>query len=103
MPLNIPLPEVIYLILNSSPEAIIFQVIDEGIGIPPAEQEKIYEPLYRCKNVENIVGTGLGLPVVKKCVERHQGEISMKSEVGVGTTFTVMIPLHLAAYIEVGQ
>ncbi|MDH6086377.1 sensor histidine kinase [Umezakia ovalisporum] len=93
----------IYLILNSSPEAIIFQVIDEGIGIPPAEQEKIYEPLYRCKNVENIVGTGLGLPVVKKCVERHQGEISMKSEVGVGTTFTVMIPLHLAAYIEVGQ
>lgn len=82
----------IYLILNSSAESIIFQVIDEGIGIPPEEQLKIYEPLYRCQNVENIVGTGLGLPVVKKCVERHQGEITMKSDVGVGTTFTVKIP-----------
>ncbi|MDB9379685.1 ATP-binding protein, partial [Nodularia sphaerocarpa] len=82
----------IYLILNSEAESIVFQVIDEGIGIPPEEQPKIYEPLYRCQNVENIVGTGLGLPVVKKCVERHQGEITMKSEVGVGTTFTVRIP-----------
>ncbi|MBW4555216.1 MAG: CHASE3 domain-containing protein [Trichormus sp. ATA11-4-KO1] len=82
----------IYLILNSEAEAIVFQVIDEGIGIPPAEQEKIYEPLYRCQNVENIVGTGLGLAVVKKCVERHHGEISVESAVGVGTTFTVKIP-----------
>ena len=82
----------IYLILNSSAESIVFQVIDEGIGIPPEEQPKIYELLYRCQNVENIVGTGLGLPVVKKCVERHQGEITMTSDVGVGTTFTVKIP-----------
>ncbi|MBE9051470.1 CHASE3 domain-containing protein [Nostocales cyanobacterium LEGE 11386] len=82
----------IYLILNSEAEAIVFQVIDEGIGIPPAEQEKIYEPLYRCQNVENIVGTGLGLAVVKKCVERHHGEIFVESAVGVGTTFTVKIP-----------
>ncbi|GAX34448.1 sensor histidine kinase [Nodularia sp. NIES-3585] len=82
----------IYLILNSEAESLVFQVIDEGIGIPPEEQPKIYEPLYRCQNVENIVGIGLGLPVVKKCVERHQGEITMKSDVGVGTTFTVKIP-----------
>ncbi len=82
----------IYLILNSEAEYIVFQVIDEGIGIPPEEQPKIYELLYRCQNVENIVGIGLGLPVVKKCVERHQGEITMKSAVGVGTTFTVKIP-----------
>jgi signal transduction histidine kinase len=82
----------ISLILNSEAENIVFQVIDEGIGIPLAEQEKIYEPLYRCQNVENIVGTGLGLAVVKKCVERHQGEITVESQVGVGTTFTVKIP-----------
>lgn len=82
----------IYLILNSEPKAIVFQVIDEGIGIPLVEQQKIYEPFYRCQNVENIVGTGLGLAVVKKCVERHQGEITVKSEIGVGTTFTVKIP-----------
>ncbi|WP_414566725.1 MULTISPECIES: ATP-binding protein [unclassified Anabaena] len=82
----------ISLILNSEAENIVFQVIDQGIGIPLAEQEKIYEPLYRCQNVENIVGTGLGLAVVKKCVERHQGEITVESQVGVGTTFTVKIP-----------
>ncbi|MBH8573287.1 CHASE3 domain-containing protein [Nostocaceae cyanobacterium CENA369] len=82
----------IYLVLNSESKAIVFQVIDEGIGIPLAEQQKIYEPFYRCQNVDNIVGTGLGLSVVKKCVERHQGEITVKSQVGVGTTFTVKIP-----------
>ncbi|WP_414543182.1 ATP-binding protein [Nostoc sp. CCY0012] len=82
----------ISLILNSEAENIVFQVIDKGIGIPLAEQEKIYEPLYRCQNVENIVGTGLGLAVVKKCVERHQGEITVESQVGVGTKFTVKIP-----------
>ncbi|MBH8552749.1 CHASE3 domain-containing protein [Nostocaceae cyanobacterium CENA357] len=82
----------IYLILNSEPGTIIFQVIDEGIGIPLGEREKIYEPFYRGQNVENVAGTGLGLAVVKKCVERHQGEIAVNSEVGVGTTFTVKIP-----------
>ncbi|WP_413173402.1 ATP-binding protein [Anabaena azotica] len=82
----------IYLVLNAQPEATIFQVIDEGIGISPAEQQRLYEPYYRSENVEGIVGTGLGLPIVKKCVDRHQGEISVDSKVGVGTTFTVKIP-----------
>lgn len=89
----------IYLILNSEADSILFQVVDEGIGIPLGEQEKIYEPLYRCQNVENIVGTGLGLAVVKKCVERHQGEITVESQVGVGTKFTVKIPLLLDSQI----
>jgi signal transduction histidine kinase len=82
----------IYLILKCEPETTIFQVKDEGIGITPEDRQKIYEPLYRGQNVENIVGTGLGLAVVKKCVELHQGEISVESEVGIGTTFTVRIP-----------
>lgn len=82
----------IYLILNCEQETTIFQVIDKGIGIAKDEQQKIYEPFYRGQNVENIVGTGLGLAVVKTCVELHQGEISLDSEVGVGTTFTVTIP-----------
>ncbi|WP_235526275.1 sensor histidine kinase [Nostoc piscinale] len=82
----------IYLILKSEAALITFQVIDQGIGIPLAEQHKIYEPFYRCQNVENIAGTGLGLAVVKKCVELHQGEIIVESKVGTGTTFTIMIP-----------
>jgi signal transduction histidine kinase len=81
------------LVLNSQPDTTIFQVIDEGIGISSAEQARLYEPFFRSQNVEGIVGTGLGLPIVKKCVERHQGEILVESKVGVGTTFTVKIPL----------
>lgn len=82
----------IYLILSCEPEATVFQVKDEGIGIPPDEWQAIYEPFYRSPSVDNIVGTGLGLAVVKKCLELHQGEITVESEVGVGTTFTVRIP-----------
>jgi signal transduction histidine kinase len=83
----------IYLVLNAQPDVTIFQVIDEGIGISPEEQVRLYEPYYRSENVESIVGTGLGLPIVKKCVDRHQGEIFVDSKVGVGTTFTVKIPI----------
>jgi signal transduction histidine kinase len=83
----------IYLFLNAQQDATIFQVIDEGIGISPEEQVRLYEPYYRSENVEGIVGTGLGLPIVKKCVDRHQGEIFVDSKVGVGTTFTVKIPI----------
>lgn len=78
--------------LSCSPEAVIFQVKDEGIGIPLEDQQALYEPFHRGKNVGDIVGTGLGLAVVKKCLYLHRGEISVESQVGVGTTFTVKIP-----------
>ncbi|HEY9650167.1 MAG TPA: ATP-binding protein [Coleofasciculaceae cyanobacterium] len=82
----------ISLVLSCESDVTIFQVQDEGIGIPLEEQSKIYDPFYRSSNVENIVGTGLGLAVVKKCVELQQGTITVYSELGVGTTFTVKIP-----------
>jgi signal transduction histidine kinase len=82
----------IHLILSCEPQAVIFQVKDEGIGIPKEDIEALYEPFYRSKNVGNIVGTGLGLAVVKKCLELHGGQISVESEVGSGTTFTLKIP-----------
>jgi len=82
----------IHLILSCEPQAVIFQVKDEGIGIPKEDIEVLYEPFYRSKNVGNIVGTGLGLAVVKKCLELHGGQISVESEVESGTTFTLKIP-----------
>lgn len=82
----------ISLILRCEPEATIFQVEDKGIGICPDDKQQIYETFYRGHNVDNITGTGLGLAVVKKCLELHQGEITVDSEVGLGTTFTVRIP-----------
>ena len=69
------------------------QIRDRGIGILPADQKQLFEPFHRGKNVRNIPGTGLGLVVVKKCVDLHSGSIAIASEVGVGTTLTVTLPL----------
>jgi signal transduction histidine kinase len=71
---------------------VIFQIQDEGIGIPEEDQQHLFETFHRAKNVVNIPGTGLGLAIVKRSVDLHGGKISVKSEVGVGTTFTVTIP-----------
>jgi signal transduction histidine kinase len=76
-------------------ETMEFQIQDEGIGIPFADQSKLFESFYRASNVNNLPGTGLGLAIVKKCVELHQGEITFTSQEGVGSTFTVAIPLNL--------
>lgn len=73
----------------------IFRIRDEGIGIPPEDRERLFESFYRGSNVGTIQGTGLGLALAKKCVDLHQGQITLNSEVGVGTTFTVILPLDL--------
>lgn len=73
-------------------ENVIFQIKDTGIGIPKVDQQKIFEPFYRGSNVDNISGTGLGLSIVKTLVELHKGKITVESEVGVGTTFSVKLP-----------
>jgi signal transduction histidine kinase len=78
-------------------DVVIFQVQDQGIGILAEEQQKIFDLFYRGQNAGAIAGTGLGLAVVKKCVELHQGTISIYSEVEKGTTFTVEIPLTVPA------
>ncbi len=67
---------------------------DQGIGIPAAEQQQLFNSFHRASNVGTISGTGLGLAIVKKAVDLHQGEITVKSEVGVGTTFIVTLPLN---------
>lgn len=70
-----------------------FQIKDEGMGIPPADQERIWETFYRATNVGTISGTGLGLAIVKRAVELHDGTIFIDSQRGKGTTFTITIPL----------
>jgi signal transduction histidine kinase len=65
---------------------------DHGIGIPKAEQEQLFQAFFRGSNVEDISGTGLGLAIVKQCVDLHQGEITVESEMGQGTCFTLMLP-----------
>ncbi|MDZ8133745.1 MAG: hybrid sensor histidine kinase/response regulator [Nostoc sp. DedQUE04] len=74
-------------------KAVIFRVQDWGIGIPQENQKRLFQPFRRADNVGNIPGTGLGLAIAKKCVDAHGGEIVVNSQVGVGTTFTVTLPL----------
>jgi PAS domain S-box-containing protein len=74
--------------------AATFEIIDEGIGIPPQDHERLFEAFHRARNVGNIAGTGLGLAIVKKSVELHGGSIAFTSEIDRGTRFTVTLPLH---------
>ncbi len=69
-----------------------FQIQDQGIGIPIKDQAKLFETFHRASNVGNIQGTGLGLSIVKKCVELHNGQITLESKVDQGTTITVTLP-----------
>jgi signal transduction histidine kinase len=83
------------VLLTCEDNKVIFQVQDEGIGIPTEDQQKLFESFSRARNVGTIAGTGLGLSIVKKCVDLHGGQIAVKSEVGVGTTFAVSLPMHV--------
>ncbi len=71
---------------------IVFQVKDQGIGIPLEDIPHLFEPFHRGRNVSNIPGTGLGLSVVKKFVDLLQGRIEVSSQIASGTTFVVRLP-----------
>ncbi len=72
-----------------------FEVIDQGIGIPEAEQKNLFDRFFRAANATNIQGTGLGLHIVKQYIDLVGGSIDFKSVVGQGSTFTINIPLNL--------
>jgi PAS domain S-box-containing protein len=77
----------------------VLSVQDEGLGIPASDLPTVFEPFHRGANVSgHIVGTGLGLPGVRRIVEQHGGTISIESREGTGTTVTVRLPL--AASVE---
>jgi signal transduction histidine kinase len=75
-------------------EVVTFRIQDRGIGIPLEDLSQLFESFYRATNVGTIKGTGLGLSIVKKSVDLHGGQLAVESVVGVGTTFTVMLPLN---------
>lgn len=79
---------------NNSNGQIVVSVQDTGVGIPLADQPYIFDKFYRVQNeeTESISGTGLGLAIVKSVIERHNGRVWVKSEPGVGSTFTFILP-----------
>lgn len=72
-------------------QVVVIEVEDNGLGISPQHYEKIFELFYRATGEGD--GSGLGLYILKRAVDRLKGTIKVKSEVGVGTTFTVRLPI----------
>jgi two-component system OmpR family sensor kinase len=75
----------------------VVRVKDHGIGIPEKDRAQLFERYYRGSNVSGIVGTGVGLYLVKMMIERHGGEISVASREGEGSEFIVRLPRKRAA------
>lgn len=74
---------------------LLIAVSDNGVGIPPDEQQKIFERFYRADNPLSVEagGAGLGLSIVKALVEAHGGRVWVESKVGSGSTFGVVLPV----------
>lgn len=83
----------ILLKINCSNENTVIIIKDEGVGISASDQKHLFQRFFRAQNVLNIQGTGLGLNIVKKYVEQLSGEIEFSSELEVGTTFTITLPI----------
>lgn len=83
-----------FAIKNTASE-IIFTIRDRGLGIPPQDIPHLFNSFYRASNSEGFQGTGLGLAIAKQYTELHQGAIFVESELEIGTTFTLTIPLNL--------
>lgn len=81
---------------RSEPQGVAIDVMDNGPGIPARERKRIFERFYRVENLltRQTEGSGLGLALAKRIVEAHGGRISLKSELGKGSCFTVHLPLE---------
>jgi PAS domain S-box-containing protein len=78
-------------VASADGDGLHLSVTDRGIGIPPADLPRLFESFHRGTNVGNIQGTGIGLHIVKECVELHHGSIEVRSEPGQGATFHVRL------------
>jgi signal transduction histidine kinase len=83
------------VLVASTPETLTISVRDYGVGIPPEQQSRIFERFYRAQNPAqaSAPGFGMGLYISREIVKRHGGQITVDSEEGKGSTFTVVLPL----------
>jgi len=81
------------LVLTRDGNDAVFTIRDEGIGIPEADQPRLFEAFHRGSNVGLVSGTGLGLVIVRRSCELHGGAVAVVSTEGAGTTFTVRLPV----------
>ena len=85
----------VFVKLKSEDRCWTLVVRDEGAGVSEADQERLFIPFERGSNVKNVAGTGLGLAVVKQAVDLCGGSVKFESQINVGTTVTVVFPIHM--------
>jgi signal transduction histidine kinase len=85
----------IEVVLEADPTSATLAVRDQGIGIAPADQERIFAPFERAVSADHYGGLGLGLHIVRRVVSAHGGSVEVESRPGAGATFTVRLPRAL--------
>src|SRR5262249_10565642 len=93
---------VVWFELGRDEGGIVCNIRDQGIGIPEADREWLFNAFHCGHNVSDRPGTGLGLVIVKRCVDLHGGNIKVESKLGEGTTVTVRLPISGPAYPRPG-
>lgn len=84
----------VYLTLNIENGTLIFVVKDEGIGMSSETQQQMFHRFFRGDNVGSIEGTGIGMSIVRRCLDALRGEVNVDSTEGKGTTVTISIPIE---------
>jgi PAS domain S-box-containing protein len=101
-----PVGGTITVSVEPAEERLAISVTDTGAGIPPAEQERIFERFYRAPQETNdplTRGSGLGLAIVKAIISQHGGEVTLHSTPGRGATFTVWLPLATPLDVDIAD
>lgn len=97
------LDQPVYITINSDQGGIRIVIKDLGIGIPQADQAKIFSMFHRASNVGTISGTGLGLVILKRCIDLLNGTVPLKSEPGKGTEFTLWLPMKATQTLTLNE
>lgn len=89
-------PAQITIMLDQTSDHVIIKIADKGLGIPFADQEHIFDRFYTVDKAhsQKMGGSGLGLSIVKTIVEKHFGTVQLESELGKGSTFTIVLPVQ---------
>ncbi len=87
----------IELVARREQDWLVVQIRDRGIGIPARDRKRLFQRYFRGGNATGIAGTGVGLHLVAMVVELHQGEVFVESLEGMGSTFTVRLPMRASA------
>ncbi|HEX5025629.1 MAG TPA: PAS domain-containing sensor histidine kinase [Agriterribacter sp.] len=82
----------IYISVSNEQNQIVICIRDNGIGIPTDDMPHLFDTFFRAKNANNIQGTGLGLPIIKRYLQLLEGSIEVKSELQKGAEFTITLP-----------